>query len=63
MKEMDKDLNPIFHIIKYCEKIKKVSEIFENDFSKFLLKKNFGYRDLCSFLYFSNRRISWSHIR
>ena len=45
----DKDLQVIFHILKYCERIKKVLTFLENDFNNFINKKNFTNRDSCSF--------------
>ena len=50
MKMLDKDLQVLFHIVKYCEKIKNATKLFfGNDFQKFLDKKNLYYRDSCSF--------------
>ena len=52
MKKLDKDLQILLHIIKYCERIKKVAPIFENDFNNFIADKNFVYLDSCSFSIF-----------
>ncbi len=52
MTKLDKDLQILLHIIKYCEKIKKVAPIFENDFNNFIADKNFVYLDSCSFSIF-----------
>ena len=38
MTKWDKDLQILLHIIKYCERIKKVAPIFENDFNNFQRK-------------------------
>ena len=33
MTKLDKDLQILMHIVKYCERIKKVAPIFKNDFN------------------------------
>ena len=45
----DKDLQLIFHILKYCERIKKVIIFLDNDFNNDINKKNFTSLDSCSF--------------
>ena len=52
MTKLDKDLQILLHIIKYCERKKKVARIFENDFNNFIADKNFVYLDSCSFSIF-----------
>ena len=49
MTKLGKDLQILIHIVKYCERIKKVAPIFENDFNNFIADKNFVYLDSCSF--------------
>ena len=49
MTKLDKDLQILMHIVKYCERIKKVAPIFKNDFNNFISDKNFAYLDSCSF--------------
>ena len=44
-----KDLQLIFHILKYCERIKKVITFLDNDFNNYIDKKNFTSLDSCSF--------------
>ncbi len=36
-----KDLQLIFHILKYCERIKKVITFLDNDFNNYINKKKF----------------------
>lgn len=58
-----KDLQLIFHILKYCERIKKVITFLDNDFNNYIDKKNFTSLDSCSFSAFSNRRTCWKTFR
>ena len=44
-----KDLQILLHIIKYCERIKNIVPVFENDFKIFIDNKNYYYLDSCSF--------------
>ena len=49
MINLDKDLQILLHIIKYCERIKNIIPVFEDDFNVFIDNKNYYYLDSCSF--------------
>ena len=49
MADVHQNLTSIFYILKCCEKINKIAMIFENDFSKFVLKENFSQCSMCAF--------------
>lgn len=52
MANLHQNLTTIFYIMKYCEKIKNIAMVFENDFSKFVLKENFPQCNMCAFYVF-----------
>ena len=49
MINLDKDLQILLHIIKYCERIKNIIPVFEDDFNVFIDNKNYYYLVSCSF--------------
>ncbi|MEN6623589.1 MAG: HepT-like ribonuclease domain-containing protein [Smithella sp.] len=49
MNEHDKNFQTVFHIIKYCEKIKNTAETFQHSKINFKDKYNYVSRDACAF--------------
>ena len=49
MRNLDRNGERLFHIAKYCEKIRDVRNSVNSDYAKFISKDNYQKVDVCAF--------------
>ena len=49
MENLDHDFQRLFHIVKYCEKLRAVKRDVKSDYSVFISKENYQKVDVCAF--------------